>query len=128
MNYLVDTHAVIWFITNNERLPSHTKSLMEDKSNMCFVSIATYWEMSIKHSIGRLTLHTDLASIFQIIDESGFEILPITINHTLANANLDFHHQDPFDRIMIAQAITEQLQIITTDKEFSNYPVSVIWK
>ena len=128
MNLLIDTHALIWFITDNDKLPLKTKQIIENKENNCYVSIATYWEIGIKNSIGRLDLTSDLETIFQIIEETGFEALPITTNHILENASLEFHHQDPFDRIIIAQSLTEKMTIITKDSLFENYNVPIIWK
>ncbi|TVQ08202.1 MAG: type II toxin-antitoxin system VapC family toxin [Bacteroidetes bacterium] len=128
MNLLIDTHALIWFITDNDKLPLKTKQIIENKENNCYVSIATYWEIGIKNSIGRLELNTDLETIFQIIEEPGFETLPITINQILKNTYLEFHHQDPFDRIIVAQSLTEKMTIITRDSQFVNYNVPIIWK
>ncbi len=128
MNLLIDTHALIWFITDNDKLPFKTKQIIENKENNCYVSIATYWEIGIKNSIGRLDLKSDLETIFEIIEESGFETLPITTNQILRNAKLEFHHQDPFDRIIIAQSLTEKMTIITKDSQFENYNVPIIWK
>lgn len=128
MNLLIDTHALIWFITDNEKLPLKTKQIIENRENNCYVSIATYWEIGIKKSIGRLDLHSDLETIFQIINETGFETLPITTNQILKNANLEFHHQDPFDRIIIAQSLIENMTIITKDSQFENYNVPIIWE
>ncbi|MCF0053750.1 type II toxin-antitoxin system VapC family toxin [Dyadobacter sp. LJ53] len=107
MNLLLDTHAVIWFITDDLRLPRGTRTLLEDSANNCFVSIATLWEIAIKNSLGRLELNAKLKEIFSIIDNTGFELLPITASHILANASLPHHHHDPFDRIIIAQSIEE---------------------
>ncbi len=128
MNLLIDTHALIWFITDNDKLPFKTKQIIENKENNCYVSIATYWEIGIKNSIGRLDLKSDLETIFEIIEETGFETLPITTNQILRNAKLEFHHQDPFDRIIIAQSLTEKMTIITKDSQFENYNVPIIWK
>lgn len=127
MDLLIDTHAIIWFITDNNKLPVNTKKLIENNDNNCYVSLATYWEVGIKYSLGRLDLNTDLESIFKIIEDTGFEILPITTNHILKNANLEFHHQDPFDRIIIAQAITENLVVISKDSQFDKYEIKLIW-
>lgn len=128
MNLLIDTHALIWFITDSEKLPLNTKQIIENKENNCYVSVATYWEIGIKTSIGRLGLNADLETIFQIIEESGFETLPITTNQILKNASLEFHHQDPFDRIIIAQSLTEKMTIITKDSQFESYSVPIIWE
>ena len=127
MDLLIDTHAVIWFITEDSKLPLKTKKIIENSENNCYVSIATYWEIAIKHSLGRLNLDSDLENIFQIIEKTGFEILPITTNQILINAGLPHHHQDPFDRIIIAQAIIEDLKIVTKDGQFENYQVSLVW-
>ena len=128
MNYLVDTHAIIWFITEDKKLPQKTKQIIEDDENNCFVSIASFWEMGIKYSLDRLDLKRDLNDIFEVIIDSGFRVLPITPNHIIKNAELDFHHQDPFDRIMIAQAIVEKLQVISKDQYFKNYDIEIFWK
>jgi PIN domain nuclease of toxin-antitoxin system len=127
MNLLIDTHAVIWFITEDSKLPLKTKQIIEDIENNCFVSIATYWEIAIKHSLNRLNLKSDLENIFNIIEKTGFEILPITTNQILLNASLPYHHHDPFDRIIIAQAIFENLKIVSKDGHFENYKVQLIW-
>lgn len=127
MNLLIDTHAVIWFITEDSKLPLKTKKIIENTENNCFVSIATYWEIAIKHSLGRLNLDTELENIFRIIEKTGFEILPITTNQILINAGLPHHHQDPFDRIIVAQAIHDDLKIVSKDGQFKKYQVSLIW-
>ena len=128
MNLLVDTHALIWFITDNNKLPINTRIFIESNDNGCYVSIATFWEIGIKNSIGRLDLNSDLQKIFRIIEESGFDILPITINHILQNADLELYHQDPFDRIIIAQAMVEKMTIITKDTQFKNYNIPIVWE
>ena len=128
MNLLLDTHTLIWFITDNDNLPRKTKSIIESKENACFVSMASYWEIGIKNSIGRLDLNADLKTIFHIIEETGFNTIPITTNQILTNAHLPFHHQDPFDRIIIAQAMTEKMTIITKDSQMELYDVPTLWK
>ncbi len=127
MNLLIDTHAIIWFITDDKKLPSKTKQLIEDRKNNCFISLATFWEIAIKYSIGRLDLNADLEKIFQIIEDTGFEILPISTTHILENATLEFHHQDPFDRLIIAQALIENLTVVSKDNQFKKYKVELIW-
>jgi PIN domain nuclease of toxin-antitoxin system len=127
MDLLIDTHAVIWFITEDSKLPLKTKRVIEDSKNNCFVSIATYWEIAIKYSLDRLNLGTDLDNIFKVIEKTGFELLPVTTNQILINAGLPHHHNDPFDRIIIAQAIYENLKIVSKDGQFENYEVSLIW-
>ena len=127
MNLLLDTHAVIWFITEDRSLPYNLKRLIESSSNQCFVSIASYWEMGIKHSLGKLELKTGLQTIFQVIEMSGLKTLPITPNHILAASILEFHHRDPFDRLIIGQALSDRLTLVSKDKEFEKYTVPLIW-
>ena len=128
MNLLLDTHTTIWFITEDETLPVHLKELIEDGANTCFVSVASLWEMGIKYSLGKLDLTVDLKRIFELINQSGLTILPITTNHILTNTTLEFHHRDPFDRLIIAQAKSEGLTIASRDGRFKEYNVELIWK
>jgi PIN domain nuclease of toxin-antitoxin system len=128
MDILLDTHALIWFITDDSKLPVKSKQIIENSQNTCYISIATFWEIGIKISLGRLNLNTDLKTIFEIIENTGFEVLPITLNHILKGAGLEFFHQDPFDRIIIAQAIFENFTIISKDQYFNKYPVTLFWK
>jgi len=128
MNLLVDTHAVIWFITEDTKLPKEIRQVIESMDNTCFVSLATYWELAIKNSLGRLDLGKPLVELFSIIEDSGFELLPIDINHVLTSATLPFHHHDPFDRIIIAQSLVEDIHIVTKDQKFQLYSTALIWK
>ena len=127
MNFLVDSHAVIWFINDSNQLPKGTKQIIANPDNRCYVSIATFWEIAIKTSLGRLDLKADLSNIFSIIEDSGFDILPITLPHILTNSNLPYHHQDPFDRIIISQAMVEDLIVVTKDNQFSKYDIRISW-
>jgi len=127
MDVIVDTHAAIWFITDNKRLPKSSKEIMEDAKNNCYVSIATLWEMGIKYSLGKLKLKAELKRIFELFFESGFLFLPITPDHILTNASLSFHHRDLFDRLIIAQAKREGYALISKDAEFDKYDVNLIW-
>jgi PIN domain nuclease of toxin-antitoxin system len=127
MDILLDTHASIWFITDDEKLPLVSKNLIENDDNTCYVSIATLWEMGIKYSLGKLELKTDLKRIFDLFLESGLLLMPITPEHILLNARLPFHHRDPFDRLMIAQAKCEGLTVVTIDNLFQEYGLNVIW-
>lgn len=127
MNLLLDTHTLIWYITDNQRLPANTRSLIELPENICFVSLATYWEMGIKNSLGRLDFKKPIMTIFEIIEQSGFEILPFNVNHILKATSLPFHHYDPFDRMIIGQAIADGLSIVTKDEKFPKYEVNLLW-
>ena len=128
MNLLLDTHTTIWFITEDKTLPTHLKGLIEDGDNTCFVSVVSLWEMGIKHSLGKLDLKVDLRRIFELTGQSGLTILPITTNHILINTTLEFYHRDPFDRLIIAQAKSEGLTVVSRDREFRDYDIELIWK
>jgi len=127
MNLLIDTHALIWFITEDDQLPIKVKELIEDATNTCFVSIASLWEIGIKYSLGKLDLKADLKKIFELIEQSGLTLLPITTTHILTNTALDFHHRDPFDRLIIAQTKSEGLTLISKDGVFKDYNINLIW-
>ncbi len=127
MNLLLDTHVMIWFMTDDKRLPEKNKEQIEDEANSPFVSIASFWEIGIKHSLNKLTLNTDLSEIFQLVGESGLEILPITPEQILTLTNLPFHHRDPFDRLLIAQTKTEGMNLMTKDPWIGNYDINVVW-
>jgi len=127
MNILLDTHAAIWFITDDDQLPAFSKAVIKDQGNRCFVSMATLWEMGIKFSLGKLELKAELKKIFELFFESGLLLLPITPEHILTNAALPFHHRDPFDRLLIAQAKREGFTLLSRDIEFESYNVNLIW-
>lgn len=126
MNLLLDTHIVIWFISNDRKLSKKIKTLIEDPNNKCFVSIATYWELSIKYALGRLNLYSTIEEIFDIIQNSGFDILPITLSHILQLSKLEHHHNDPFDRLIISQSLIKNLQVISNDNYFPAYAIQLI--
>lgn len=128
MNILLDTHAAIWFITDDDQLSDFSKELIKDSQNNCFISVATLWEMGIKHSLEKLKLKAELKKIFELFFDSGFTLLPITPDHILTNSALPFHHRDPFDRLIIAQAKREGYSLISKDGEFGNYNVNLLWK
>ena len=124
---LLDTHALIWFISGSKELSQAAQSSIEADDANNFVSIANLWEIAIKISLGKLELKTPFKEIGRQISENGFEILPVTFEDTLTVSTLPFLHRDPFDRIIIAQAITNGLTIISKDQNFSSYSVNVIW-
>ena len=127
MKLLLDTHAAIWFVTDNKQLPKSSKQLIENPENHCFISIATLWEMGIKYSLGKLKLKAELNKIFELFFDSGLILIPITPEHILTNTILPFLHRDPFDRLIIAQAKREGYTIISKDREFENYEVNLVW-
>ena len=127
MNLLLDTHVVIWFITDDKKLPRQLDEQIKNENNKCFVSVASLWELGVKYSLNRLDIKSSLREIFQIIENSGFDILPVIPEHIITNSTLYFHHRDPFDRIIIAQGIEEGIAILTKDIKFSLYEVNTVW-
>ena len=122
MKFLVDTHAFIWFTEGSTELSTTSRVILEDITNDCYVSIASLWEMSIKVGLGKLSLKVgDYAKVIDLVNENGFQILGIDFSHTLENTKLPLHHRDPFDRIIISQAIVENMDIISKDAIFDDY-------
>jgi len=128
MNYLLDTHTILWFLINSPQLSENSKKIIIDLNNNCFVSVASLWEIAIKYSLNKLQLTSSLEETFDIIRENQFSILPITEAHILELKNLPFHHRNPFDRIIIAQARTENLSFTTKDDSFTRYDVLLKWE
>ena len=125
--YLLDTHALIWFLEGDNQLSNKAKNIILDTDNQLFVSIASLWEMAIKISIGKLNLTQSLELIIERLPIEFIEILPIETPSILASQNLPFHHKDPFDRILIAQTLTENLSIVSIETIFDGYGVERIW-
>jgi PIN domain nuclease of toxin-antitoxin system len=128
MKYLLDTHAFLWFVADDNRLSSKAKSIIQDSNNEIFFSAASAWEMAIKSKLGRLKLGGNLESfIIEQLTENSFGPLSITISHSLYTEKLPQIHKDPFDRIMISQSNVENMVLITRDKEIREYKVSTVW-
>ena len=122
MKLLLDTHALIWWLKKDPNLFQGAKKAISNPDNLVFISAASAWEIAIKKSLGKLDVPDDLEIQ---IEKHNFQSLPITITHGVAVGKLPWHHKDPFDRIIIAQAICESMTIITRDKKFNYYNVSV---
>lgn len=128
MTILVDTQAIIWYAENNSALSSSARQAMDDASNPCFVSMASFWEMSIKMNLGKLNVKgLSLDDFMKEVEEHGFSTLEISKAHILNTSALPLHHRDPFDRLIIAQALAEDWHIITSDDAFDAYEVQRIW-
>lgn len=121
--YLVDTHTLIWSFENNKKLPQTTKNIIDDTDNEIFVSIASLWEMAIKISIGKLDLSVSLTQLIKDVTLKNIQILPVNSSHVLRVENLPFYHKDPFDRIIIAQSLVENITLISVDDVFDNYGI-----
>ena len=126
MQLLIDTHILIWFLEGNSLLSTKRQKLISASQNKIYVSIASLWELAIKISIGKITLSKSLFQIIQQLDAENIEILPILPQHVLEVETMPFHHRDPFDRIIIAQAQVESLALMSDDGEFAKYGVNLI--
>ena len=128
MKLLLDTHAFIWWDSTPDKIPAATLLLLEDADNPVSVSLASLWEIQIKTQLGKLALRTDLAEVLrQQQTENGIGLLPISLPHILELDQLPYHHKDPFDRLIVAQARIEQAAIITGDRAFKKYDCQTIW-
>ena len=128
MRILLDTHTLLWFVLGDLKLCRKARAEIESSANEKVVSPASDWEIAVKISIGKYTLPQSYEQFMRkAIDDNGFVILPILPCHTSALTNLPFHHRDPFDRLMIAQSIVEQMPIVSGDREMAAYPVACIW-
>ncbi|MFW9258319.1 type II toxin-antitoxin system VapC family toxin [Nostoc sp. CALU 546] len=123
---LLDTHAFIWFVSNDATLPVLTREKIES-AEAVFFSIASLWEMAIKLNIGKLSLQGAFEEIEPKVIAAGITILPITFPHTVQFRYLPLHHRDPFDRILVAQAINHSLVLISRDSAFDAYNIQRVW-
>ena len=127
MKYLLDTHAFLWFINGSPELSVRAKNVIQNTDNKMYLSIASLWEIAIKMSIGKLTLDIQFDELKKETDKNDFKILPIQYEDIRILTTLKLFHKDPFDRILIAQAIQNNLIMITRDSNFVDYPLKIIW-
>lgn len=128
MRTLLDTSAFLWFISGSDRLSDTARNHIADMDNDLVLSIASLWEIAIKTSLGKLELAKPFEQLIpDQLEQNAIRILPMTLHHLSTVAHLEFHHRDPFDRLIIAQGITERLPVITSDTIFRKYPVEVMW-
>jgi PIN domain nuclease of toxin-antitoxin system len=121
---LVDTHALLWWLADDPALPAPARAVLTDPSNELLVSAASIWEIAIKRSLGKLPAPDEL---LEVIAQEGFIFLAVSPWHAWRVAALPHHHTDPFDRLLIAQALTEGIPIVTGDPAFAPYGVGVRW-
>lgn len=122
---LLDTHALVWALSAPRRLPARVAAIIRDPSTDVYVSAASTWEIAIKSALGKID--ADLAAIVGAARAAGFDELPITIAHTERLRALPAHHRDPFDRLLVAQALEERLTIVSHDRVIAAYPVTRLW-
>lgn len=130
MKLLLDTHAFIWLDTAPEKLSATAQRACLDVDNTLYLSVTSVWEMLIKQRLGKLTLNIPLEDMLNVQqDTNQLRILPINLKHVLAIQDLPLHHNDPFDRLLIAQAKVENAQLVTADGQIGQYidQVNVLW-
>jgi PIN domain nuclease of toxin-antitoxin system len=128
MKVLLDTHAFLWLITGDDRLSENARQTFLNTQNSLFFSAASLWEICIKKSLGKISLKEGW---FQTIQEemviNTVQWLPIEMTHCAEVTELPFHHRDPFDRMLIAQAIVEEMKLMSRDRRLSKYTIELIW-
>lgn len=127
MRLLLDSHALIWYLKGDTSLSDAARTAMEDDENHRYISAASFWEIAIKVSLGKIQLDYPFPALKKLAMDLGFQILPIEFEHTIQVAALPLHHRDPFDRMLVAQALTENLTVVTKDPNFMLYGVEVLW-
>jgi len=126
LNILLDTHVALWAITDSPRLSARARELIQAPSSSLWISVASLWEITIKHSLGRGDMPISGKDALRYFEQSGYRMRSIEAEHVLAVAELPPHHQDPFDRLLIAQALTEPMRLMTHDQQILRYSDSII--
>jgi len=124
LKLLLDTHAALWFLSGDERLSEAARRHLTDQSNRVLLSAAVVWEVAIKRSLGKLAVPREYLSLLL---GAGAQALPVSIDHAAAVEDLPWHHRDPFDRLLVAQAAVESAALVSRDAAFSPYGVTLIW-
>ena len=128
MKLLLDSHTLIWAADDPAKLTALAQGLLQDPSHDRLLSAASLWEIAIKFSLGRLPLSLPYRQWMEkAIVDLGLVVLPITLDHTDRQATLPWHHRDPFDRMLVAQAVEEQIPLISADRALRAYPVEILW-
>ncbi|MEY3868573.1 MAG: hypothetical protein RLZZ338_2464 [Cyanobacteriota bacterium] len=127
MNILLDTHTFLWYLQDSKELSSQAAEILEDSSNTLWLSIASLWEISIKLGLGKLSLQNSFSELEEVLQQLKIEVLPITFSDTECYLNLPLHHRDPFDRVLVAQAMNNSLVLISRDRAFDAYSIERVW-
>lgn len=128
MRYLIDTHIFLWLIERPEALSATAVEVLTDKDSELLLSLASLWEIAIKVNIGKLRFEEPIEEFFiEQLRQSRIELLPIQFHHALKVRSLPLHHRDPFDRLIIAQALVESLPVISSDAAFDRYNLVRVW-
>jgi PIN domain nuclease of toxin-antitoxin system len=124
VRWLLDTHILLWWIEDDPKLGADLRATIADPANEVVVSAATLWEAAIKRALGKLRFETPV--LLAALIRGGIEVLPVTADHALAAGDLPRHHDDPFDRMLVTQAIAHGLTLITRDSWLRAYPVAIV--
>jgi len=128
MRLLLDTRAFLWWLDDAPQLTVAASGAIGNANNECYVSLASCWELAIKSSLGKLQLAKPVERfVSEQLAANSFTLLSIELRHVAKVQKMPFHHRDPFDRLLIAQAMTEKLTLVTADRAFSDYPVKTLW-
>ncbi len=127
MKLLIDTHALIWYLKGDAQLSDTARLAMQDAANLRYFSAASNWEIAIKVNIGKIQLDFPFSDLRTITSALGYEWLPIEFEHTVQASSLPLFHRDPFDRMLISQALVEQLTVVTKDPLFQPYSAPLLW-
>ncbi len=128
MRVLIDTHVFLWWVEGDRRLPAKARAALSDPDNECLFSLASVWELAIKAGLGKLRLALPVQRyVVEHVAANGFRLLDIRLPHVGRVEALAKHHRDPFDRLLIAQAMEEKLPVVTSDPLFTKYGVRRIW-
>ena len=128
MRVLVDTHVFLWWVEGNRALPAKARAALADRENECLISMVSAWELAIKAGLGKLKLALPVKRyVVEHVAANGFRMLDLRLAHVGRVETLDTHHGDPFDRLLIAQALEEKLAVVTADPVFRKYGVKRIW-
>ena len=127
MKYLLDTHVVLWVAENSPFLSERAKDVILDKSTEIYVSVVSAWEVAIKLGTSKLRLDGGLSEFFRMIDDNGFITLPVERDYLLQLQNLPDFHKDPFDRLIVATAVIENMTLITADENIHRYSTPWLW-
>jgi PIN domain nuclease of toxin-antitoxin system len=127
MRLLLDTHTFIWWDSDPARLSAVALAALRDPANAVWLSVVSVWEIIIKAQIGKLNLRLPLPHIVTQQQANGLQVLPVTLPHVLAVEGLPPVHKDPFDRLLVAQAVVEGVELVSADQVFAHYPVRLLW-